>query len=77
MAKRKHGRAAVRKRQPRLVDLLLKDRARVLRVLESHGVYFDPGTFLTLTAPLEKVAAYHAVPDKERLLRDLLGRKRA
>jgi len=74
MAKRKHGRVALRKKQPLLLDLLRKDRARVLRVLENHGVYFDPGTFLTLTATLDKVAAYHAVPDRKKFLRDLLGR---
>lgn len=75
MAKRKHGRAALgKKKQPRLIELMLKDRARVLKVLEAHGVYFDPGTFLTLTATLDKVAAYHAVPDKKKFLRDLLGR---
>lgn len=74
MAKRKHGRVAVRRKLPSLLDLLRKDRARVLRVLEAHGVYFDPGTYLTLIAPLDKVAAYHAVPDRKRFLKDLLGR---
>jgi hypothetical protein len=43
-------------------------------VLEAHGVYFDPGTYLTLTATLDKVAAYHAVPDRKKFLRDVLGR---
>lgn len=75
MAKRKHGRAALNKKKlPHLIDLLRKDRERVLRVLEAHGVYFDPGTYLTLIATLDKVAAYHAVPDKKKFLRDLLGR---
>ena len=59
---------------PTLFDLLAKDRKRVLAVLSRHGVYFDPGTYLTLSAPLEKVAAYHAVPDKKRFLRELRGR---
>jgi hypothetical protein len=73
MAKRKHGRA-LKRRSPVLLDLLRKDQARVLRVLDAHGICFDPTTYLTLTAPLEKVAAYHAVPDKKRFLRELLGR---
>ncbi|MDE2143493.1 MAG: hypothetical protein KGJ84_13890 [Elusimicrobia bacterium] len=74
MAKRKHGRVAVRRRQPSLFELLKKDQARVLAVLSRHGVYIDPGTFVTLSVPLEKVAAYHAVPDKKKFLHDLLGR---
>ena len=74
MAKRKHGRVAARRKSPSLFELLRKDRARVLAVLSRHGVYFDAGTFITLSAPLEKVAAYHAVPDKKKFLRDLLGR---
>jgi hypothetical protein len=74
MAKRKHGRIAVRRKLPNLFDLLKKDQDRVLAVLSRHGVYFDAGTFITLSAPLEKVAAYHAVPDKKKFLADLLGR---
>jgi hypothetical protein len=57
-----------------LFELLKKDQARVLAVLSRHGVYVDAGTFVTLSAPLEKVAAYHAVPDKKKFLADLLGR---
>jgi hypothetical protein len=74
MAKRKHGRVAVRRRMPNLFELLKKDHARVLAVLSRHGVYFDAGTFITMSAPLEKVAAYHAVPDKKKFIADLLGR---
>lgn len=74
MAKRKHGRVAVRRRLPTLLELMKKDPARVLGVLEAHGVYFDPTTYLTLIAPLDKVGAYHAVPDRKKFLRDLLGR---
>ena len=74
MAKRKHGRKAVRKKLPVLLELLRKDQARVMSVLHRHGVYFDAGTFITLSAPLEKVAAYHAVPDKKKFLIELLGR---
>jgi hypothetical protein len=74
MAKRKHGRVAVRRKLPSLFELLKKDQARVMAVLSRHGVYFDAGTFITLSAPLEKVAAYHAVPDKKKFLNDLLGR---
>jgi hypothetical protein len=74
MAKRKHGRVAVRRKLPSLFELLKKDQARVMAVLSRHGVYFDAGTFVTLSAPLEKVAAYHAVPDKKKFLAELLGR---
>ena len=74
MAKRKHGRIAVRRKLPTLYQLLEKDQARVLAVLSRHGVYFDAGTFVTMSAPLEKVAAYHAVPDKKKFLAELLGR---
>jgi hypothetical protein len=72
MAKRKRGRVAAK--APRLFDLMLKDRARVLAVLDRHGVYFDAGTFITLSSTPEKAAAYHAVPDKKKFLRDLRGR---
>lgn len=74
MAKRKHGRVAAKRRQPILLDLLLRDKARVLRVLERHGVHLDASTYITLTATLEKAAAYHAVADKKKFVRDLLGR---
>lgn len=47
----------------------------MLAVLSRYGVYFDAGTFVTLSAPLEKVAAYHAVPDKKKFLAELLGRR--
>ncbi|MBI3564582.1 MAG: hypothetical protein HY079_05225 [Elusimicrobia bacterium] len=57
-----------------MFELLKKDQDRVLAVLSRHGVYIDAGTFVTLAAPLEKVAAYHAVPDKKRFLKELLGR---
>ena len=73
MAKRKHGRVAVRGKLPSLFDLLKKDQPRVLAVLSRYGVYIDAGTFVTLAAPLEKVAAYHAVPDKKKFLKELLG----
>ena len=74
MAKRKHGRKAVKRNRPTLLELLKKDQGRVLGVLSRHGVYFDTGTYLTLIASLEKVAAYHAVPNKKKFLAELLGR---
>ena len=74
MAKRKHGRVAVRRKLPTLLELLKKNRTRVLGVLHKHGVYFDTGTYITLIATLDKVAAYHAVPNKKKFLSDLLGR---
>lgn len=74
MAKRKLGRVAPRARRPTLFELLREDPARVLAVLDRHGVYLDGGTFVTLASTPEKAAAYHAVPDKKKFLRDLLGR---
>ncbi len=74
MAKRKHGRIAVKKRLPTLLELLKKDQARVMSVLHKHGVYFDAGTYITLVASLDKVAAYHAVPNKKKFFADLLGK---
>ncbi len=72
MAKRKHGRVA--KNAPILLDLLRKDQARVMSVLHKHGVYFDAGTYITMIATLDKVAAYHAVPNRKKFLSDLLGK---
>lgn len=70
MAKR-HARKHLKARpQPRLVDLVGRGH-KVLAVLDKHGVTFCAGCYLTLSSPLERVAAYHAVPDHEAFLRDL------
>ena len=74
MAKRKHGRVAVKRKLPTLLELLKKDQARVMSVLHHHGVYFDAGTYITMIATLDKVAAYHAVPNKKKFFSDILGR---
>ena len=74
MAKRKHGGVATKRKAPILLDLLKKDQARVMSVLHKHGVYFDAGTFITMMATLDKVAAYHAVPNRKKFLAELLGR---
>lgn len=74
MAKRKHGGVAAKKKLPTLLELLKKDQARVMSVLHKHGVYFDAGTYITLIARLDKVAAYHAVPNRKKFFADLLGR---
>ena len=74
MAKRKHGRVSAQRKLPTLYDLLKKDQARVMSVLHKHGVYFDAGTYITMTARLDKVAAYHAVPNKKKFIADLFGR---
>lgn len=50
---------------------LISANHRVLEVLDRHGISFCAGCFLTLTSPLEKVAAYHAVPDLKGFLSDL------
>ena len=54
-----------------LFDLLKKNEDAVLKVLEKHGVYFDAGTYITMSSRLERVAAYHAVPDAKAFVRDL------
>ena len=54
-----------------LYDILKTDEHAVLEVLEKHGVFFDAGTYITMSAPLDKVAAYHAVPDLKAFLADL------
>lgn len=54
----------------RLPELVQKSPG-VLEVLHDHGVSFCAGCYLTLTSPIERVAAYHAVPDLEKLLGDL------
>lgn len=74
MAKRKHGGVATKKKLPTLLELLKKDQARVMSVLHKHGVYFDAGTYITLVARLDKVAAYHAVPNRKKFFADLLGK---
>lgn len=53
-----------------LVPLIRKSPA-VLEVLDRHGVHFCAGCYLTLASPLDRVAAYHAVPDLGRFLGDL------
>ena len=73
MPSRKHGRG-VKKKSPILFDLLKKDPARVMSVLHKHGVYFDAGTYITMAATLDKVAAYHAVPNKKKFIADIFGR---
>lgn len=50
---------------------LLKRHPRLLRVLDKHGVTFCSGCYLTLTSPLERAAAYHAVLDLEGFLKDV------
>jgi len=51
---------------------LIKDRQdKVLKVLDKHGVTFCAGCYLTLSSPVEKAAAYHAVPDTAKFLKDL------
>ncbi len=74
MTKRKHGRVGAKRKLPTLIELLRKDQARVMSVLHHHGVYFDAGTYITMIATLDKVAAYHAVPNRKKFFADLLGR---
>jgi hypothetical protein len=77
MARRKHTPQGLNVDRTTLLELLQRDPERVLRVLDRYGVYFDAGTYITLTAPLEKAAAYHAVPDAKKFIRELKGRKEA
>lgn len=50
---------------------LIKGNPKILRVLDKHGVHFCAGCYLTLSSPLDKVAAYHAVPDRDGFVRDI------
>jgi hypothetical protein len=77
MARRTHTPKSLTGPRTTLLELLQRDPERVLRVLDRYGVYFDAGTYITLTAPLEKAAAYHAVPDTKKFIRELTGRKEA
>lgn len=69
------GKRVQRKLSPKLakatLPALIKKNPRVLEVLDKHGVTFCAGCYLTLTAPVERAAAYHAVPDLKKFLRDL------
>ena len=75
MARRKHTAQGLSGQRTTLLELLQRDPERVMSVLDRYGVYFDAGTYITLTAPLEKAAAYHAVPDPKKFIRELKGRK--
>lgn len=70
MAARKPKRA-VKAKAPTLLDLIPRNR-KVLAVLDKHGVSFCAGCFLTFSSSLEKVAAYHAVPDRKKFIAELL-----
>lgn len=77
-ARKAAGGAAGGKRAAELAALarktllpLIKDDLQVLEVLDRHGVHFCAGCYMTLSAPVERVAAYHAVHDRERFLKDL------
>lgn len=50
---------------------VIQRNPNVLEVLHDHGVHFCSGCYLTLSAPLAKAAAWHAVPDIERFLKDV------
>jgi len=50
---------------------VIKRNPNVLAVLHDHGVHFCSGCFLTLSAPLAKAAAWHAVPDLDLFLKDM------
>lgn len=54
-----------------LLSVLKKGGAEVLEVLDRHGVHFCAGCYLTFSSPVEKAAAYHAVPDTKKLLKEL------
>ena len=68
-SERKHGKAGKIMSKP-LGELIGADR-RVLKVLDKHGITFCAGCYLTLFAPPEKAAVYHAVPDVPKFLADL------
>lgn len=55
----------------KLLPELVRKNPRVLEVMHDHGVSFCAGCYLTLTSPMDRVAAYHAVPDLETFLADI------
>ena len=69
------GKRIQRKLSPELAKTtlaaLIKKNPDVLGVLDKHGVSFCAGCYLTLTSSVERAAAYHAVPDLKRFLKDL------
>ena len=64
----KHRASSIEKKD---LSTLIKKNPDVLEVLDKHGVTFCAGCYLTLTSPVERAAAYHAVPDLARFLKDL------
>ncbi len=66
--------------EKRLLGPLLRENPSLLHVLDEHGVSFCAGCYLTLFSSLDRVAAYHAVPDRKRFLADVrkaLGGRKA
>jgi len=59
------------KLEQKFLGNLLQKNPSILEVLDTHGIHFCAGCFLTLFSPLKKVAAYHAVPDSREFLKDL------
>ena len=59
------------KLKSQILGALIKKHPKVLEVLDKHGVTFCAGCYLTLFSPLDRVAAYHAVPDFKKFLADL------
>ena len=62
-----------------LIPLIRANPERMLDLLDKHGVTFCAGCYLTFSGPLERVAAYHAVPHLNLFLADVqkaLGARR-
>lgn len=55
----------------KLLGSLIGVNPKLLKVLDRHGVSLCAGCYLTLFSPLKKSAAYHAVPDVKKFLRDV------
>ena len=66
---RKGGRPGPLERE--LLGPLLRKSPALLHVLDEHGVSFCAGCYLTLFSTLDRVAAYHAVPDRKKFLADV------
>lgn len=73
MAKRARSRKTRQdgKLDRKLLGPLLKKHPQLLHVMDKHGVSFCAGCYLTLFSPLERVAAYHAVPQPKKFLADV------
>ncbi|MBI4057331.1 MAG: hypothetical protein HY399_07275 [Elusimicrobia bacterium] len=51
--------------------VFLQGHPEALEILDKHGINFCAGCYLTLSSPIDRAAAYHAVPNIPGFLKDL------